>query len=77
MNALHRISENPAVTVTYTTHHWRISIKQFEKMLRAIEKGNAESARAICKSTHDAGIRYWETNFPQLLEQPVSWVVHQ
>lgn len=77
MNALHRISENPAVTVTYTTDHWRVSIKQFEKMLRAIEKGNAESARAISKSTHDAGIRYWETNFPQLLEQPVSWVVHQ
>ena len=76
-NALHRMSENPAVTVTYSTDHWRASIKQFEKMLRAIENGNAESAQAISKSTQDAGIRYWETNFPQLLKQPVSWIVNQ
>jgi len=76
-NALHRMSENPAVTVTYSPDHWRARIKAFEKMLRAIENGNAESAQAISKRAHDAAIRYWETNFPHLLKQPVSWVVNQ
>ena len=72
VNALHRMSEN--ATVAYSADHWRGSIKQAEKMLQAIENGDAESAQAISAKVHDTAIRYWEKNFPSLLNQPVSWV---
>ena len=72
VNALHRMSEN--ATVAYSADHWRGSIKQAEKMLQAIENGDAESAQAISAKVHDTAIRYWEKNFPDLLNQPVSWV---
>ncbi len=77
MNALHRMSESPTVTVTYRADHWRTSIKQSEKMLQAIERGDSESAQAVSAHVHDAAIRYWEKNFPDLLNQPISWVTSQ
>lgn len=72
VNALHRMSENS--TIAYSASHWRDSIKQSEKMLHAIENGDAESAQAISANVLSAAIRYWEKNFPELLNQPISWI---
>jgi GntR family transcriptional repressor for pyruvate dehydrogenase complex len=72
VNALHRMSENS--TVAYSADDWRTSNKQAEKMLQAIENGDAETAQAVSVHVHDAAIRYWEKNFPDLLNQPISWV---
>jgi len=72
VNALHRMSEHS--NIEYSVDHWRLHLKQSEKMLQAIEQGDAESARKISTLTHDAAIRYWEKNFPHLLNEPISWV---
>jgi len=77
VNALHRMSESPSVTVTYSAEHWRGSIKQSEKMLQAIERGDAETAQAVSAKVHDVALRYWDKNFPDLLNRPISWVTSQ
>jgi DNA-binding FadR family transcriptional regulator len=72
VNALHRMSENS--NLEYDLQHWRASVKQSEKVLHAIERGDAESARAISTKGLDAALRHWEKNAPDLLKQPVSWI---
>ena len=71
VNALHRMSENS--NVQYDPERWRASIQQSEKVLHAIENGDAESARTISTRALDAASRYLEKNEPELLNQPVSW----
>ncbi len=71
VNALHRMSENS--NVQYDPERWRASIQQSEKVLHAIERGDAESARTISTRTLEAASRYLEKNEPELLSQPVSW----
>ncbi len=72
VNALHRMSEHSRVD--YSANHWRAYIKHSTKMVEAIEVGDADSARQISTLTHEAGIRYWEKNFPDLLSEPITWV---
>ncbi|MDA1074402.1 MAG: FCD domain-containing protein [Proteobacteria bacterium] len=72
VNALHRMSENSHVE--YDAERWRASVEQSEKVLAAIERRDAESARAISTKALDAAIRYLEKNEPELLKQPVSWI---
>jgi len=72
VTALHRMSENS--TIAYSADHWRSSIKQSKKMLSAIEQGDADSAQTVSANLHNAALRYWEKNFPELLNQPISWV---
>jgi DNA-binding FadR family transcriptional regulator len=72
VNALHRMSEN--ILVEFDPERWRASIEQSEKMLQAIERGDAESARAISAKSLDAALRYFEKNEPDSLNQPVSWI---
>jgi DNA-binding FadR family transcriptional regulator len=71
VNALHRMSENS--NVQYDPERWRASIQQSEKVLHAIERGDAESARTISTRALEAASRYLEKNEPELLSQPVSW----
>jgi len=72
VNALHRMSEHS--NVEYDENHWRAHLRHSEKVLKAIEQGDTDAARVISTKTHDAAIRYWEKNFPDVLNQPVSWV---
>ncbi|MBQ73524.1 MAG: hypothetical protein CMQ20_00710 [Gammaproteobacteria bacterium] len=72
VSALHRMSEHS--NVEYDADHWKAHLRQSEKMLQAIEQGDAETAQAISTQTHDAAIRYWQKNFPDTLNQPISWV---
>jgi len=74
VNALHRMSEHSKVE--YSANHWRAYLKHSSKMVEAIEAGDAELARQISTQTHEAGIRYWEKNFPDLLSEPIAWVAN-
>ena len=75
VNALHRMSESSHVE--YDSERWRASVEQSEKVLHAIERGDAESARTISTKALDAAIRYLEKNEPELLKQPVSWIASE
>ena len=72
VSALHRMSEH--ASVEYSANHWRAYHRHSTKMVEAIEAGDGESARRISMLTHEAGIRYWEKNFPDLLNEPITWV---
>jgi DNA-binding FadR family transcriptional regulator len=72
VNALHHLSENSGVE--YDTEHRQASARQMERMLHAIEQGDADQAQAISRRMHAAAGRYWEKNFPELLNAPISWV---
>ncbi|NKB98280.1 MAG: FCD domain-containing protein [Pseudomonadales bacterium] len=72
VSALHRMSEHSSVE--YSANHWRAYLKHSTKMVEAIEAGEADTARTISTTTHEAGIQYWEKNFPELLSEPIAWV---
>ena len=72
VNALHRMSEHSRVE--YSANHWRAYLKHSKQMVEAIEAGDSEAARHISEKNHEAGIRYWEKNFPELLNEPIAWV---
>jgi GntR family transcriptional repressor for pyruvate dehydrogenase complex len=75
VNALHRMSENSHIE--YDPEQWRASVEQSEKVLHAIEQGDAESARTVSTKALDAAIRYLEKTEPELLKQPVSWIASE
>jgi DNA-binding FadR family transcriptional regulator len=72
VNALHHLSENSGIV--YDAGQRQANARQTEKILRAIESGDAEQAEAISKKMHAAARRYWEKHAPELLTAPVSWV---
>ena len=72
VNALHRLSEHSGIE--YDAEQRQANARQTEKILRAIESGDAEQAQAISKKMHAAARRYWEKKAPDLLTTPVSWV---
>jgi GntR family transcriptional repressor for pyruvate dehydrogenase complex len=71
VNALHQMSEHESVE--YSAYHWRSYFKQCEQLLEAVEAGEEDQARYISQRTHQAGIRYWEKNYSELLEKPIEW----
>jgi DNA-binding FadR family transcriptional regulator len=72
VNALHRMSEGS--NVEYDTEHWKAHLRHSEKVLHAIERGDPVAAQNVSTQIHEAGISYWERNFPDLLNQPVSLI---
>ena len=73
VNALHHLSEHSGIN--YDMQHRQASARQADRILRAIEQRDAEQAQALSKKMHAAAWRYWETNAPELLNAPVSWVI--
>lgn len=72
VNALHRMSQRSGIV--YDLEHRQANARNTERILQAIEAGDAEKAHAISKKMHVAARRYWEKNAPDLLAKPVSWM---
>jgi DNA-binding FadR family transcriptional regulator len=72
VNALHHLSEHSGIE--YDVEQRQASARQMERILQAIERGDADRAQAISRKMHAAAARYWEKHFPDLLNAPVSWV---
>ena len=72
VNALHRMSQRSGIV--YDLEHRQANARNTERILQAIEAGDAEKAQAISKRMHAAAKRYWEKNAPDLLNAPVSWM---
>lgn len=73
VNALHRMSQGAGIE--YDLDHRCANARNSERILQAIEAGDADKAQAISKKMHAAAKRYWERNAPDLLSAPVSWVL--
>ncbi len=72
VNALHHLSENSGIE--YDVHQRHAVARQADRILQAIEQGDADQAAAISRKMHAAASRYWEKNAPDLLDAPVFWV---
>ena len=46
----------------------------YERVVRAIVKGEPEEARSIMASSLAAALRSWERTAPDELKQPVAWI---
>ena len=74
VNALHRMSQGPGIE--FDLDNRRANARNSQRILQAIEAGDAEKAHAITTKMHAAAKRYWEKNEPDLLREPVSWLVN-
>ena len=74
VNALHRMSQGSGVE--YDLEQRQANARNSERILQAIEAGDAEKASAISTKMHAAAKRYWEKNAPELLNTPVSWIAN-
>jgi len=72
VDALHRMSESSGVD--YDPKQRRAAIRASEAVVRAIESGEPENARAVSEKMLAAALRYWERTVPDLLKRPVAWI---
>ncbi|MGH1492654.1 MAG: FadR/GntR family transcriptional regulator [Acidimicrobiales bacterium] len=71
VNALHQMSD---AGIAYDLEQREASLKQSGRILKAIEGGDPDKARALSVKMHAAARRYWETSAPELLNTPVAWM---
>ena len=71
VSALHRMSER--VDIELDAKQRRSALPAMERILRAIERGEPEQARAATEQMVGAALRYMERTCPEALEAPVTW----
>jgi DNA-binding FadR family transcriptional regulator len=71
VDALHRMSEGFGV---WDERQRRSALRSYERVVGAIERGEADEARSIMAKSLAAGVRYWERTAPDELKQPVAWI---
>ncbi|MFP6808075.1 MAG: FCD domain-containing protein [Pseudomonadales bacterium] len=72
VKALHQMSEGAGIE--YNLRQRKASVEKAERVLLAIEAGNAEDARKVTEEMLAAALRYWQRTAPELLDNPVSWL---
>lgn len=72
LNALHRMSE--PTRIQYDDAQWKANLKNANKILDAIERGDALEARNVALKSVNAAMRYQEKTAAALLDEPVSWI---
>jgi DNA-binding GntR family transcriptional regulator len=72
VDALHRMSGES--DSAWDEKMRRSALRSWERVIRAIEDGDAEEARRIMAKALSAALRSWERTAPDELKQPVAWV---
>jgi DNA-binding FadR family transcriptional regulator len=72
VDALHRMSGES--DSAWDEKMRRSALRSWERVIRAIEDGDAEEARRIMAKSLSAALRSWERTAPDELKQPVAWV---
>jgi len=71
VDALHRMSEGAG---EWDERQRRSALRNYEKVVGAIERGEPDEARSIMAKSLAAAVRYWERTAPDELKQPVAWL---
>jgi GntR family transcriptional repressor for pyruvate dehydrogenase complex len=71
VDALHRMSEGAGA---WDERQRRSALRNYEKVVGAIEQGEPDEARSIMEKSLAAAVRYWERTAPDQLKQPVAWI---
>ncbi|MDH3685617.1 MAG: FCD domain-containing protein [Myxococcales bacterium] len=72
VESLHRMSGESSAA--WDERQRRSALRNYERVIRAIEDGNAEQARSVMAESLAAALRTWERTAPDELKQPVSWI---
>jgi DNA-binding FadR family transcriptional regulator len=73
VEALHRMSGESGAG--WDEKQRRSALRSYERVIRAIERGESEEARSIMAKSLAAALRSWERTAPDELKQPVAWTV--
>ena len=71
VEALHRMSGE---TGAWDEKQRRTALKSYERVISAIEQGDADAARVTLQRSLDAALRNWERSAPDQLKEPVAWM---
>ncbi len=71
VESLHRMSGDGA---TWDERQRRSALRSYERVIRAIEDGDAEEARRIMDRSLTAALRSAERTAPGQLKRPVAWI---
>ena len=52
----------------------RVGLRDYERVVRAIEAGDPDEARAVMAKSIDAALVAWEKLGPTKLKRPVAWM---
>jgi GntR family transcriptional repressor for pyruvate dehydrogenase complex len=72
VDALHRMSEGAGAE--WDEKQRRSALRNYERVIRAIERGEPEEAGSIMEKSLAAAARYWERTAPDELKKPVAWI---
>lgn len=72
VEALHRMSGE--TTDAWDEKQRRLALRNYERVIGAIEAGDSELARSIMAESLEAALRSWERTAPDELKQPVAWI---
>jgi DNA-binding FadR family transcriptional regulator len=72
VEALHRMSGES--NTAWDEKQRRSALRSYEKVIRAIEHGEADDARSIMAKSLGAALGHWERTAPEDLKQPVAWI---
>jgi len=72
VESLHRMSGE--TSAGWDENQRRSALRDYERVIRAIEKGDADEARKVMAKSLSAALRTWERTAPDELKQPVAWL---
>lgn len=75
VEALHRMSGES--NAAWDEKQRRSALRSYERVVRAIEDGRSEEARAIMARSLAAALRSWERTSPDELKLPVAWIASE
>jgi len=72
VEALHRMSGE--TSAGWDEKQRRSALRNYERVIRAIENGESEEARSVMAESLAAALRSWERTVPDELKRPVGWI---
>ena len=75
VEALHRMSGE--TSAAWDEKQRRSALRSYERVILAIENGEAEEARSIMAKSLAAALRSWERTAPDELKEPVAWIASE
>ena len=72
VEALHRMSGES--NAAWDEKQRRSALRNYERVIGAVERGEAEEARGLMSASLTAALKSWERTAPDELKEPVAWL---
>ena len=71
---LHSVSDGAIVGVEYPLRHRMVVADVHERIIAQLRDRNESGAEQAMREHLRSAAKYWQTNYPELMNRPVSWV---